>query len=70
MAARDRMDARCFTLVATWISHRYWTFDEPARSANQIHFYKNLAIVGGLMLYTVAGAGPFSLQSGITAKRS
>lgn len=59
-----------FTLVATWVSHRYWIFDEPARSANQTQFYKNLAIVGGLMLYAVAGAGPIGLQSRISGKSS
>jgi putative oxidoreductase len=31
--------------------HRYWEFDDPAKRAqNRIHFNKNLAIIGGLLM--------------------
>ena len=41
-----------FTLVATFMAHRFWEFD-PAQSANQMnHFLKNLAIIGGLLMLT------------------
>lgn len=46
-----------FTVVATWVSHRYWLFDGPAREMHFGQFYKNLAIVGGLLFYSVAGTG-------------
>jgi putative oxidoreductase len=59
-----------FTLGATWVSHRCWIFGEPARSAHQTQFYKNLAIVGGLMLYAVAGAGPMALHHRMSGRGS
>ena len=46
-----------FTIIATWIAHRFWMFDGPVRRQQEIHFYKNLAITGGLCFYFVAGAG-------------
>lgn len=51
-----------FTAVATLISHRYWTFTDPAaRQGQYLNFYKNVAIMGGLFAYAVAGAGAWSL---------
>ena len=52
-----------FTIVATLISHRYWEIAEAAaRRAQQANFAKNVAIIGGLMLLVVTGAGRFSLD--------
>ena len=35
----------------TLVGHAFWTFDDPAQSAQQrAHFAKNLAILGGLIL--------------------
>ncbi|MEP9354225.1 DoxX family protein [Xanthobacter sp. KR7-65] len=51
-----------FTVVATLVSHQFWAMpDAAAQSAQQIQFLKNVAIVGGLMLYFAAGPGPFAL---------
>ena len=49
-----------FTAAATWTTHRYWTFEGPARRQQEIHFYKNLAIIGGLCFYFAAGSGAWS----------
>jgi uncharacterized membrane protein YphA (DoxX/SURF4 family) len=40
------------SLVPTTLAgHAFWTFDDPAQSAQQrAHFAKNLAILGGLIL--------------------
>jgi putative oxidoreductase len=40
------------SLVPTTLTgHAFWTFDDPAQSAQQrAHFAKNLAILGGLLL--------------------
>lgn len=46
-----------FTAAATWVSHRYWLFDGAAREMHFGQFYKNLAIAGGLLFYSVVGAG-------------
>lgn len=50
-----------FTLVATLISHSFWVFPAEAQSAQQTQFFKNFAIIGGLLFYFASGAGAFSL---------
>ncbi|MGE7989748.1 DoxX family protein [Pseudomonas sp. NPDC089554] len=51
-----------FVFGTALIGHPYWNMVDPERSANMIHFYKNLSIVGGLLLLAVTGAGRFSLD--------
>jgi putative oxidoreductase len=52
-----------FTLFAAFLSHDYWTIADPAAARNQfIHFWKDIAISGGLLFLFVRGAGPFSLD--------
>jgi putative oxidoreductase len=51
-----------FTLIASLISHSFWTFADAAQAAQQqTQFLKNLAIIGGLLFYFVSGPGAFSL---------
>ena len=51
-----------FTLIAALMAHRYWTFD-AAQYANQMtHFFKNLAMIGGLLYVAVFGAGALSVD--------
>ncbi len=51
-----------FVVVATLTSHRFWEIADPAMAmGQQIHFLKNVAIIGGTMFYFVAGAGRFAL---------
>jgi len=44
------------SLVPTTIAgHRFWTIDEPeARAQQQVHFTKNLAVLGGLLMAMTA----------------
>ncbi len=50
-----------FVLMAAATSHRYWEFaDAAARRAQNVNFYKNLAIAGGLLFLYVAGPGALS----------
>lgn len=52
-----------FTLAAAYLGHPYWTMaDAAARMANHIHFWKDIAIAGGLLFLFVRGAGPLSLD--------
>ena len=51
-----------FMIVATVISHRYWELADAARRGQEIHFFKNLSIVGGLLLLFVSGPGRFSID--------
>jgi putative oxidoreductase len=53
-----------FTLVATGLSHRYWTYEGAAQRSQEINFYKNVAIIGGLLCYAVSGAGRLRIQVG------
>ena len=50
-----------FTVVATLISHNFWTFPAEAQSAQQTQFFKNVAIIGGLLFYFVSGPGAYSV---------
>lgn len=46
-----------FVIAASATSHRYWEFQEPARRVQEVNFFKNTAILGGLLFYFVSGAG-------------
>jgi putative oxidoreductase len=48
-----------FTLIFV---HNFWTMEGPARIGNQVNFYKNLVIIGALLLLIIHGPGSCSLQ--------
>jgi putative oxidoreductase len=53
-----------FTLVAALIGHRFWEVTDAAQRGNQlIHFWKNIAMIGGFLALYVAGAGAFSVDA-------
>ena len=51
-----------YTLAAGFIGHHYWTMDGAARAGNLINFYKNIAIMGGLLQLCASGPGRFSVD--------
>jgi putative oxidoreductase len=51
-----------YTLGTALIGHRYWTMADGERMANMINFYKNISIIGGLLLLCVAGPGKYSVD--------
>jgi putative oxidoreductase len=51
-----------FVIAATATSHRYWELQEPLRRAQQINFFKNVGVSGGLLFYFVSGPGRWSLN--------
>ena len=52
-----------FTIIATWISHTFWTFPEGApRNQQFTQFWKNVTMTGGLLALFVAGPGRFSVD--------
>lgn len=51
-----------YTLGTAFIGHHYWTMTGMERYANTINFYKNVSIVGGLMLLAVTGPGRYSID--------
>ena len=54
-----------FSVVSAVIFHAYWSAQGADIAAQQINFNKNLAIAGGLLALSVAGAGAWSLDSSI-----
>jgi putative oxidoreductase len=53
-----------FVVVATITAHRYWTYaDAQAQQVNWIYLTKNLAILGGLVVLFVSGAGRYALDA-------
>ncbi|MEO8490326.1 MULTISPECIES: DoxX family protein [unclassified Pseudomonas] len=51
-----------FVLGTAIIGHHFWNMVEPAKSANTVQFFKNMSIIGGLLLLSVTGAGRYSLD--------
>lgn len=51
-----------FTVVATFLAHRFWDAPPEQRMMQDIQFMKNVAIVGGLLALLAAGAGRYSVD--------
>ena len=51
-----------YVIIATGAAHRFWEFDAGQHLAQLTNFYKNLAIMGGLMLLGVTGPGALSVD--------
>ncbi len=51
-----------FTLPATFIFHAYWSVPADQVMNQQIHFMKNLAILGGLLSVFASGSAGYSLD--------
>jgi putative oxidoreductase len=52
-----------FTLAASFIFHAYWGAPAEQVMAEQMNFFKNLAISGGLLAIAAFGAGAWSLDA-------
>ena len=52
-----------YTLGTALIAHHFWTMEGADRYANAINFYKNISIIGGLLLLYVTGAGKYSVDA-------
>ena len=51
-----------FTAVALYIAHDFWNLSGPARNAQMIQAWKNLSIIGGLLVLAGIGPGRFSVD--------
>ncbi|CAI8896273.1 DoxX family protein [Pseudomonas donghuensis] len=51
-----------FVIGTAVIGHPFWNMVDPAKAANTVQFFKNMSIVGGLLLLSVTGAGRFSVD--------
>ncbi len=52
-----------FTAVITFIFHPYWALPAEVVTVQKLFFFKNLAIVGGLLAIASCGAGAWSLDA-------
>jgi putative oxidoreductase len=52
-----------FCVLTMIFAHNFWTMDGPPRAANMAHFYKNLALIGGLLLLLNSEPGRYSLDA-------
>lgn len=52
-----------FTLVATFIFHNYWGVPAEQAFVQQLMFFKNIAVVGGLLVLAAHGAGAWSVDA-------
>lgn len=50
-----------FVVGTVLIGHPFWTMQGDARLVHALFFYKNLSIVGGLLLLCVTGAGKYAI---------
>jgi len=57
-----------FVALTCVLVHHFWDMEGPARAANQGNFYKNLALIGALLLLYVNGPGTCSLEHRFSKK--
>jgi putative oxidoreductase len=51
-----------YVAITILLAHRYWAYPAQQQMGQYINFLKNLAIMGGLFLVFVTGAGRFSID--------
>jgi putative oxidoreductase len=52
-----------YTLGTALIGHPYWTMTGAEQLDAEISFYKNISIIGGLILLYVTGAGRYAVDA-------
>lgn len=52
-----------FTLVATLGFHNFWAMPAEQVMMQQLMFFKNIGVVGGLLVLAAFGAGAFSVDA-------
>ena len=51
-----------FLIPTTLIFHQFWGIDPKLVQMQKIHFLKNVAIMGGMLMVLAAGAGAWSVD--------
>ena len=52
-----------YTLGTALVGHPYWTMTGAEQLDAEINFYKNISIIGGLILLYVTGAGRYAVDA-------
>ena len=56
-----------YLIPTTVVFHNFWAMTGAEQMDNQVHFLKNLAIMGGLLFLAAFGPGAFSIDNRKTA---
>ena|SRR2546426_3433482 len=51
-----------FTLVASFFFHKFWAVPAEQAMMQQLMFFKNIAVIGGLLTVAAWGAGAWSVD--------
>ena len=51
-----------YLIPTTLVFHNFWALQGAARGDNQIHFLKNIAIMGALLMVSAYGPGKLSID--------
>ncbi len=51
-----------FTLLAAFLFHNFWTVTGPERMGEFNNFWKNISIVGGMLMVVAFGPGRYSVD--------
>ncbi len=51
-----------FTFIATMAFHQFWAVPPAQQALQHLMFWKNIAIIGGLLMIASLGAGAWSLD--------
>ena len=52
-----------YTLGTAFIGHPYWDATGTAHYMNEINFYKNISIIGGMLVLYIQGPGQYALDT-------
>ena len=52
-----------YLIPVSFYLHNFWVVEGAARMNRQIHFLKNVAIMGGLLILAANGAGGASIDA-------
>lgn len=52
-----------FTVLATVLFHDFWAAPAGQQRVQYLFFMKNVAVIGGLLMVTACGAGPWSIDA-------
>jgi putative oxidoreductase len=57
-----------YMIPTTFLFHNFWAMQGAAQQDNMLHFEKNLAIMGGLLILAAFGAGSLSIDAARVSK--
>ena len=57
-----------YLIPTTYFFHNFWAAQGAAQQAQMVNFLKNVAIMGGLLVLAVNGAGAYSADAALAKK--